>query len=108
MEDLENHVEKSNETTGALSSNSFVERVAATAWELSRQYYKKLANIDLAPWSEESDGLRKERCDHVRMVIAAMRVPSRAMLIAGENMNPSDDNYAPDTTWQRMIDEALK
>jgi len=109
MEDSENRVEKSNEAMSDFPSTSFVERVAAAAWESSRRYYKKLANIDLAPWGEESDVLRKERCDHARMVIDAMREPTKAMLAAGENMlDHNGDNYPPHITWRKMIDEALK
>jgi len=92
---MENHVEKSNETTGALSSTEFIDRVAiAIDAHLSAVGYG-LNNISLGK-------------SLAYVVLKAMREPADEMIDAFYMVEGHAEPTSATDGWHAMIDEALK
>jgi hypothetical protein len=95
MEDLENYVEKSNETMGALSSTEFVDRIARAIDAHLSNIGHGLNNISLGK-------------SIAYVALRAMREPSDQMVEAFYMVEWHMEPVSATEGWQAMIDEALK
>jgi len=82
------------------------EMVQAVAKAIGRQISGGEVSLGL-----RHDGSENGWIQAARAAIAAMREPTEAMAVAGEDAvlsRPASQKHAAATVWQAMIDEALK